>query len=129
MKKVKFAILALGLASFVACNDETKKEETVTAPVENSPLPDPSDTVPIDTNVGHLDGSEVKVISDAKDATKEATKKVVEETKEATEKAKEVAEKAKEVAGKTKEVAEKAASNFKDAAKKTAAEAKEVFKK
>jgi hypothetical protein len=118
MKKVKFAILALGLASFVACNDETKKEETVTAPVENSPLPDPSDTVPVDTNVGPLDGSEVKVISDAKDATK----KVVEETKEATEKAKEVAEKAKEVA-------EKAASNFKDAAKKTAAEAKEVFKK
>ena len=63
--------------------DETKQEETVTAPVENSPLPDPSDTVPIDTNVGPLDGSEVKVISDAKDATKEATKKVVEETKEA----------------------------------------------
>jgi hypothetical protein len=122
MKKVKFAILALGLASFVACNDETKKEETVTAPVENSPLPDPSDTVPIDTNVGPLGGSEVKVISDAKDATKEATEKVVEGTKEAT-------EKAKEVAGKTKEVAEKAASNFKDAAKKTAAEAKEVFKK
>jgi cytoskeletal protein RodZ len=123
MKKVKFAILALGLASFVACDEKTKKEETVTAPIENSPLPDPSDTVPIDTNVSPFGGGDTPPPSAMqKNATKEATEKVVEETKE-------VAEKAKEVAGKTKEVAEKAASNFKDAAKKTAEEAKKTFGK